>query len=76
YLPPVQKIARITSLIRTEKHLLYRMVELPYILNDFRLREDFYFATPELQASYYMLKKSWEITSFELSQFNYSAQPA
>lgn len=56
YLPPVQTIARITSLIRTENHLLYRMVEHPYILNEFRLREDFYFATPELQAIYDMLK--------------------
>ncbi len=32
------------------------MVEHPYILNEFRLREDFYFATPELQAIYDMLK--------------------
>ncbi|MFH6650665.1 DNA primase [Streptococcus suis] len=76
YLPPVQTIARITSLIRTENHLLYRMVEHPYILNEFRLREDFYFATPELQAIYDMLKKSGEITSFELSQLNDSAQQA
>ncbi|HEM3540652.1 DNA primase [Streptococcus suis] len=76
YLPPVQTIARITSLIRTENHLLYRMVEHPYILNEFRLREDFYFATPELQAIYDMLKKSGEITSFELSQLNASAQQA
>ncbi|MBL6438925.1 DNA primase [Streptococcus suis] len=76
YLPPVQTIARITSLIRTENHLLYRMVEHPYILNEFRLREDFYFATPELQAIYDMLKKYGEITSFELSQLNDSAQQA
>ncbi|HEM2762395.1 TPA: DNA primase [Streptococcus suis] len=76
YLSPVQTIARITSLIRTENHLLYRMVEHPYILNEFRLREDFYFATPELQAIYDMLKKSGEITSFELSQLNDSAQQA
>ncbi|HEM2581434.1 TPA: DNA primase [Streptococcus suis] len=76
YLPPVQTIARITSLIRTENHLLYRMVEHPYILNEFRLREDFYFTTPELQAIYDMLKKSGEITSFELSQLNDSAQQA
>ncbi|HFI0436260.1 TPA: DNA primase [Streptococcus suis] len=76
YLPPVQTIARITSLIRTENHLLYRMVEHPYILNEFRLREDFYFSTPELQAIYDMLKKSGEITSFELSQLNDSAQQA
>ncbi|HEM2651241.1 TPA: DNA primase [Streptococcus suis] len=76
YLSPVQTIARITSLIRTENHLLYRMVEHPYILNEFRLREDFYFATPELQAIYDMLKKYGEITSFELSQLNDSAQQA
>lgn len=76
YTPPVQAITRLTSLIRTENHLLYRMVEHPYILNEFRLREDFYFATPELQVLYDLLKSQGEISSFELSQLEDSVQQA
>ncbi|HFR3774355.1 TPA: DNA primase [Streptococcus suis] len=75
-LPSVQPITRLTSLIRTENHLLYRMVEHPYILNEFRLREDFYFATPELQVLYDLLKAHGEISSFELSQLEDSVQQA
>lgn len=76
YAPPVQAITRLTSLIRTENHLLYRMVEHPYILNEFRLRDDFYFATPELQVLYDLLKVQGEISSFELSQLEDSVQQA
>lgn len=76
YAPPVQAITRLTSLIRTENHLLYRMVEHPYILNEFRLREGFYFATPELQVLYDLLKVHGEISSFELSQLEDSVQQA
>lgn len=75
-LPSVQPITRLTSLIRTENHLLYRMVEHPYILNEFRLREDFYFATPELQVLYDLLKSQGEISSFDLSQLEDSFQQA
>ncbi|HEM4672540.1 TPA: DNA primase [Streptococcus suis] len=75
-LPSVQPITRLTSLIRTENHLLYRMVEHPYILNEFRLREGFYFATPELQVLYDLLKVHGEISSFELSQLEDSVQQA
>lgn len=75
-LPSVQPITRLTSLIRTENHLLYRMVEHPYILNEFRLREDFFFATPELQVLYDVLKVHGEISSFELSQLEDSVQQA
>lgn len=76
YAPPVQAISRLTGLIRTENHLLYRMVEHPYILNEFRLREGFYFATPELQVLYDLLKVHGEISSFELSQLEDSVQQA
>ncbi|HFH9839366.1 TPA: DNA primase [Streptococcus suis] len=71
-----QPLVRLTSLIRTENHLLYRMVEHPYILNEFRLREDFYFATPELQVLYELLKNQGEISSFDLSQLEDSVQQA
>ncbi|HFI0424358.1 TPA: DNA primase [Streptococcus suis] len=73
---PAQPLVRLTSLIRTENHLLYRMVEHPYILNEFRLREDFYFATPELQVLYELLKNQGEISSFDLSQLEDSVQQA
>ncbi|HEL1619666.1 TPA: DNA primase [Streptococcus suis] len=73
---PAQPLIRLTSLIRTENHLLYRMVEHPYILNEFRLREDFYFATPELQVLYELLKNQGEISSFDLSQLEDSVQQA
>ncbi|HEL9633903.1 TPA: DNA primase [Streptococcus suis] len=76
YAPPVQAISRLTGLIRTENHLLYRMVEHPYILNEFRLREDFYFATPELQVLYELLKNQGEISSFGLSQLDDTVQQA
>lgn len=73
---PLQPVVRVTSLIRTENHLLYRMVEHPYILNDYRLREDFQFATPELETLYQVLKKQGEVTSFDLSQLDSSVQSA
>ncbi|HFI2472535.1 TPA: DNA primase [Streptococcus suis] len=76
YAPPVQAISRLTGLMRTENHLLYRMVEHPYILNEFRLREDFYFATPELQVLYELLKNQGEISSFGLSQLDDTVQQA
>lgn len=76
YAPPLQAISRLTGLIRTENHLLYRMVEYPYILNEFRLREDFYFATPELQVLYELLKNQGEISSFGLSQLDDTVQQA
>lgn len=76
YALPVQAISRLTGLIRTENHLLYRMVEHPYILNEFRLREDFYFATPELQVLYELLKNQGEISSFGLSQLDDTVQQA
>ncbi len=75
-LPSVQEITRVTSLIRTENHLLRRMVEHAYILNDFRLRTDFTFATPELQTLFEVLKQQGEITSFELAQLDTRVQQA
>ncbi|MGR4071806.1 DNA primase [Streptococcus parasuis] len=73
---PVQPLVRVTSLVRAENHLLSRMVEHSYILNEFRLRDDFYFATPELQIIYEVLREQGEITSFELSQMEASVQQA
>ena len=38
-----------TRLIKAENHLLSRMKDFPMVLNDYRLRPDFVFDTPELQ---------------------------
>ena len=42
------------------------MIEYPIVLNDYRLREDFQFATPELQILYQILCENGEgdITRF------------
>ena len=33
---------QLTAVMRAEAHLLYRMAENPVILNDYRLRDDFF----------------------------------
>ena len=46
---------QLTAVMRAEAHLLYRMMESPLVLNDYRLREDFAFDTPEFQVLYDLL---------------------
>ena len=58
---------QLTAVMRAEAHLLYRMVENPVVLNDYRLREDFFFDTPEFQILYELLSVEGEIGSEELS---------
>lgn len=58
---------QLTTVMRAEAHLLYRMAENPVVLNDYRLREDFFFDTPEFQILYELLSKQGEIGSEELS---------
>ena len=58
---------QLTAVMRAEAHLLYRMVENPVVLNDYRLREDFFFDTPEFQILYELLSEQGEIGSEELS---------
>ena len=50
---PVTK--QLSVIMRAEAHLLYRMMESPLVLNDYRLREDFAFDTPEFQVLYDLL---------------------
>jgi len=50
---PVTK--QLSAIMRAEAHLLYRMMESPLVLNDYRLREDFAFDTPEFQVLYDLL---------------------
>ena len=58
---------QLTAVMRAEAHLLYRMTENPVVLNDYRLREDFFFDTPEFQILYELLNVEGEIGSEELS---------
>jgi len=50
---PVTK--QLSAIMRAEAHLLYRMMESPLVLNDYRLRDDFAFDTPEFQLLYDLL---------------------
>ncbi|MCY7097125.1 DNA primase [Streptococcus oralis] len=58
---------QLTAVMGAEAHLLYRMAENPVVLNDYRLREDFFFDTPEFQILYELLSAEGEIGSEELS---------
>ena len=58
---------QLRAVMRAEAHLLYRMAENPVVLNDYRLREDFFFDTPEFQILYELLSAEGEIGSEELS---------
>ena len=58
---------QLTAVMRAEAHLLYRMVENPVVLNDYRLRDDFFFDTPEFQILYELLSEQGKIGSEDLS---------
>ncbi|MCY7209539.1 DNA primase [Streptococcus anginosus] len=72
-IPVTQQVSR---LIKAESHLLQRMIDNPVILNDYRLRKDFHFATIELQTLYDILKTNGEVTPQDLSEQNDSVQQA
>ena len=59
---------QLTAVMRAEAHILYRMMEHPLVLNDYRLRDDFVFETPEFQTLYGLLVDNGSITSEDLSQ--------
>lgn len=52
---------QLTAVMKTEAHLLYRMAENRVVLNDYRLREDFFFDTPEFQILYELLSEQGEL---------------
>ena len=62
---PVTK--QLSAVMRAEAHILYRMKESSLVLNDFRLREDFKFDTPEFQVLYDFLVKYGDIPAEELA---------
>ena len=63
---PVSK--QLSRLVKAENHLFNRMMTYPMILNDYRLREDFNFDTPELQVLYRILCENGEVTPQDLSE--------
>ncbi|PMR93095.1 DNA primase [Streptococcus intermedius] len=74
--PDIPITQRVSRLIKAESHLLQRMVDNPMILNDYRLRKDFYFTTAELQILYEILKANGEVSPQDLSEQNDSVQEA
>ena len=70
----VQK--QLPRLIRAENHLLHRMKDFPYVLNEYRLRTDFSFDTPALQILYQLLCQNGEVTSQDLSEQTEEVQRA
>ncbi|MDT2730979.1 DNA primase [Streptococcus parauberis] len=65
---PISK--SITALVRTENHLLHRIIHNDYLLNEFRTKENFYFDTPSLEELYQLLKTNGEISPLDLSQLS------
>ena len=59
---------QLTAVMRAEAHILYRMMEHPLVLNDYRLRDDFVFETPEFQTLYGLLIDNGSISSEDLSR--------
>lgn len=70
----VQK--QLPRLIRAENHLLHRMKDFPYVLNEYRLRTDFSFDTPALQTLYQLLCQNGDVTSQDLSEQTEEVQRA
>ena len=58
---------QLTAVMRAEAHILYRMMEHPLVLNDYRLRDDFVFETPEFQTLYGLLIDNGSISSEDLA---------
>lgn len=58
---------QLSAVMRAEAHILYRMMESPLVLNNYRLRDDFTFETPEFQTLYGLLVDNGSITSEDLS---------
>lgn len=58
---------QLSAVMRAEAHILYRMMENPLVLNNYRLRDDFTFETPEFQTLYGLLVDNGSITSEDLS---------
>ncbi len=67
---------KITGLRRAENQLFHRMLNHPMILNDYRMREEFFFQTPELEELYHILKQDGQIDTVALSLLSQEVQTA
>ncbi|WP_138082164.1 DNA primase [Streptococcus porcinus] len=65
---PVTK--NVTALVRTENQLLHRLIHHEYLLNEFRLKDDFYFDTPALQELFLVLKANGEVSPIDLANLS------
>lgn len=65
--PEMPHQVKVSSLVRTENQLLYRIKESADLLARYKMRDDFSFSTPELQTLFTILKENGEIGSFELN---------
>ncbi|MGT2866188.1 DNA primase [Streptococcus fryi] len=71
---PVSKM--LSALVRTENQLFHRFLHHPFLLNEFRLRENFVFETEQLQYLYLLLKEQGEISSLDLANMPEQYQQA
>lgn len=67
---------KITGLRRAENQLFHRMLNHPMILNDYRMRDDFFFQTAELEELYQVLKQDGQIDTVALSVLPQEVQTA
>ena len=67
---------KITGLRRAENQLFHRMLNHPMILNDYRMRDDFFFQTPELEELFKILKQDGQIDTVALSVLSQEVQTA
>lgn len=63
---PVSK--SLSAIIKAESHLMHRLLNHDYLLNDFKNRSSFSFDTPELQYLYGLLIQQGEIGPSDLAQ--------
>ena len=67
---------KITGIRRAENQLFHRMLIHPMILNIYRMREEFFFQTPELEELYHILKQDGQIDTVALSVLSQEVQTA
>lgn len=63
-------VKSLSAVVKTESHLLHRLLHHSYLLNEFRHRETFYFDTPAFQEIYQHIKQYGQISSYDLSQLS------
>ncbi|MFC3928100.1 DNA primase [Streptococcus caprae] len=67
---------RLTALVKAENQLLHRLLHFPYLLQEYRNREEFRFETQTLQTLYALLCQNGELTSIDLNHLDEATQQA